>query len=121
MANVFKDQAKFMQACGQTVGTYNLRQLDLYIGLVGEEFDELLQAQRDGDKVEILDALLDIIVVAVGGIHSLGVDAEEGWAEVNNSNLAKIDPETGLVRKREDGKVLKPEGWQPPDLGKLFS
>ena len=32
------------------------------------------------------------------------------------TNFAKIDPDTGKVRKREDGKVLKPEGWQPPNL-----
>jgi hypothetical protein len=35
------------------------------------------------------------------------------------TNFAKIDHETGKVRKREDGKVLKPIGWEPPALGQF--
>jgi predicted HAD superfamily Cof-like phosphohydrolase len=49
-------------------------------------------------------------------LHSFGADAEGGWKEVMRTNFAKIDHETGKVRKREDGKVLKPVGWTPPDL-----
>jgi hypothetical protein len=37
-----------------------------------------------------------------------------------NTNFAKIDAETGKVRKREDGKVLKPEGWQAPKLAQFI-
>jgi predicted HAD superfamily Cof-like phosphohydrolase len=54
--------------------------------------------------------------VTIGAIHSLGVDGEGAWDEVMRTNFAKIDTETGKVRKREDGKVLKPEGWLPPEL-----
>ena len=46
----------------------------------------------------------------------MGADAEGAWREVMRTNFAKIDPATGLVHKREDGKVIKPQGWQPPDL-----
>jgi predicted HAD superfamily Cof-like phosphohydrolase len=46
----------------------------------------------------------------------MGSDAEGAWKEVMSTNFAKIDRETGKVRKREDGKVLKPVGWVPPDL-----
>jgi predicted HAD superfamily Cof-like phosphohydrolase len=46
----------------------------------------------------------------------MGADAEGAWKEVIATNFAKIDLETGKVRKREDGKVLKPIGWTPPDL-----
>ena len=46
----------------------------------------------------------------------MGVDAEAAWNEVMRTNFAKIDPETGKVNKRKDGKVLKPEGWEPPKL-----
>jgi predicted HAD superfamily Cof-like phosphohydrolase len=46
----------------------------------------------------------------------MGADAEGAWNEVMRSNLAKIDLESGRVLKREDGKVLKPEGWTPPWL-----
>jgi predicted HAD superfamily Cof-like phosphohydrolase len=45
-----------------------------------------------------------------------GYKVDEAWAEVARSNLAKIDPTTGKVTKRADGKVLKPEGWTPPNL-----
>jgi predicted HAD superfamily Cof-like phosphohydrolase len=56
------------------------------------------------------------MVVTVGAIHSAGFDGEGGWKEVMRSNFDKIDKETGMVRKREDGKVLKPVGWSAPDL-----
>jgi hypothetical protein len=46
----------------------------------------------------------------------MGADAEGAWNEVMRSNLDKIDPETGTVLKRDDGKVLKPDGWTPPWL-----
>ena len=49
-------------------------------------------------------------------IHSGGFDAEGAWKEVMRTNFAKIDKDTGKVRKREDGKVLKPTGWTAPDL-----
>jgi predicted HAD superfamily Cof-like phosphohydrolase len=38
------------------------------------------------------------------------------WEEVKRSNLDKIDYETGKVIRRADGKILKPEGWTPPNL-----
>lgn len=115
MPNLFANQAIFMQACDQTVGQYNQKQFDLYTDLIEEEFTELKEATTPIDQ---LDALLDIIVVSIGAIHSLGADAEGAWNEVMRSNYAKIDWETKKVRKRADGKVLKPEGWTPPDLAK---
>lgn len=116
MSNVFNDQHKFMKACGQSVDKFDRNQFELYRNLIKEEAEELEVACRDDDRVEMLDALLDIIVVAVGALHSLGVDAEGGWKEVMRSNFDKVDPTTGRVRKREDGKVLKPVGWEPPRL-----
>jgi predicted HAD superfamily Cof-like phosphohydrolase len=132
MSNVFRDQAKFMKACEQTVGESNEDQFKLYLKLIKEEYNELLEAQglnqnldRIGylpvDKVETLDALIDIMVVTVGALQSLGVDAEGAWKEVMSTNFAKIDSLTGRVRKREDGKVMKPIGWQPPELSKYIN
>ena len=60
-------------------------------------------------------------MVAIGAIHSGGFDAEGAWREVMNTNFAKIDRETSKVRKRDDGKVLKPLGWQPPNLKPFVS
>lgn len=116
MTNPFRDQEKFMRACDQTVDKFNGTQFDMYCALIEEEHKELKQALADNDDVEVLDALLDILVVTIGAIHSLGADGEGGWKEVMRTNFAKIDRETGKVRKREDGKVLKPLGWTPPDL-----
>ena len=121
MSNPFRDQAKFMNACGQTVGERNQDQFDLYLKLIKEEVDELQTAVDQNDRVEQLDALIDIMVVTVGAVQSLGVDAEGAWKEVMSTNFSKIDSLTGRVRKREDGKVLKPTGWQPPELAKYIN
>ena len=121
MTNPFRDQEKFMQACDQTVGEYNEDQYKLYLDLMEEEWKELKAALVLNDPVEQLDALLDFIVVTAGAIHSAGFDGEGGWKEVMRTNFAKIDRETGKVRKREDGKVLKPLGWTPPNLKPFVS
>ena len=124
MTNPFRDQEKFMRACDQSVDG-DEKQFDMYVDLIREEYKELLVAQglndnhkrvNEIDPVETLDALIDIIVVTIGAIHSMGADAEGAWKEVMRTNFAKIDKETGKVRKREDGKVLKPVGWEPPNL-----
>ncbi len=117
MTNPFRDQEKFMRACDQSVNEYNEAQYKLYCDLIEEEYnDEFKAALAANDRVEQLDALIDILVVTIGAIHSAGFDAEGAWKEVMKTNFAKIDKETGKVRKREDGKVLKPQGWTPPEL-----
>ena len=131
MTNPFRDQEKFMRACDQSVDGSNYDQFKMYLKLIKEEFDELQVAHgidpetgeqvRPSDPVETLDALLDILVVTIGAIHSAGFDGEGGWKEVMRTNFAKIDKETGKVRKREDGKVLKPLGWTPPDLNSFIT
>ena len=115
--NPFEDQAQFMTACGHTVSEWNEEQFNLYTGLIAEEVEELWTANGAADPVACLDALIDIMVVAIGAMHSLGADAEGAWREVMRTNRAKIDPDTGAVRRRvSDGKILKPPGWQPPVL-----
>lgn len=115
MTNPFRDQEKFMKACDQSV-TGNEAQYEMYRNLITEEYKELQEAVNANDRKEQLDALIDILVVTIGAIHSAGFDAEGAWKEVMKTNFAKIDKETGKVRKREDGKVLKPVGWTPPEL-----
>jgi predicted HAD superfamily Cof-like phosphohydrolase len=116
VTNPFRDQEKFMRACDQSVEGFNQEQFKLYLSLIEEEFKELQVAVNNSDQVETLDALIDILVVTIGTIHSMGSDAEGAWKEVMSTNFAKIDKDTGKVRKREDGKVLKPTGWEPPNL-----
>lgn len=113
MTNPFRDQEKFMNACDQTTDRENQNQYALYLKLINEEVEELHDSKtREGD----LDALIDILVVTIGALHSIGCDAEGAWKEVMRTNFAKIDKDTGKVNKREDGKVLKPDGWTPPQL-----
>jgi len=120
MTNPFRDQDKFMTACEQTISGMNDDQFRLYAKLITEEYDELQVAIANKDAVETLDALVDILVVTIGAINSMGADAEGAWREVMASNLAKIDRQLGKVRRREDGKILKPVGWEPPKLAKFL-
>jgi len=114
--SVFHDQAAFMHAFGQTTTEDNEAQSCLYLNLILEEVDELRTAIDTADDVEQFDAILDIMVVCIGYGLSRGFPMPDGWAEVMRSNFAKVDPTTGTVRKRDDGKILKPEGWTPPNL-----
>ena len=117
MTNPFADIERFGSACDQEPNEANYR---MYLALIQEEYQELQDAVKAYDKVEQLDALVDILVVTMGAIRAAGWDGEAAWKEVMDTNFAKIDPTTGKVRKREDGKVLKPEGWKPPELAKFI-
>tara|TARA_B100000902_G_C27001641_1_gene760177 strand:+ start:273 stop:632 length:360 start_codon:yes stop_codon:yes gene_type:complete len=118
MTNPFKDIETFGTACDQPASEANYK---MYLDLIREETEELEEAIQNNDKVEQLDALVDILVVTMGAIRAAGWDGEGAWREVMDTNFAKIDPETGKVRKREDGKVLKPEGWKAPELEKFLT
>ena len=116
MTNPFKDVDTFGTACDQPPSEENYA---MYLDLIDEEYIELQKALRTHDKVEQLDALVDILVVTVGAIRAAGWDGEAAWKEVMDTNFAKIDPVTGKVNKRADGKVLKPEGWVAPALAQF--
>ena len=107
----------FQTACDQTPSEENAI---LYHKLMNEEFNEFLKAYQDKDEVEQLDACMDLIWVTLGYCHMKGYDIRGAWNEVTTSNLWKIDASTGKVIRREDGKILKPEGWTPPDLTKFI-
>ena len=107
------DVSTFLRACDQEPCKENVK---LYETLIREEYHEFLNAVVGQDEVEQLDACMDMIWVILGYCHMKGYKVDAAWLEVARSNLAKINPQTGKVIKREDGKVLKPEGWKPPDL-----
>ena len=122
MTKVFTDVSVFLNAVGQNVPSKPIgatSQSDLYKKLIDEEYHEFLEAFYTKDTTEEIDACFDMIWVIVGYMKSRGWDCENVWDEGAKSNLSKIDPATGLVRRREDGKILKPEGWQPPDFSKF--
>ena len=120
MSKVFTDVSVFLNAVGQTVGKNNPEQASLYHNLIVEEYSEYIAARNANDDAEILDACFDMIWVIVGYMQSRGWDCEASWDEGAKSNLAKIDKATGkVIRRPEDGKILKPEGWKPPDFAKF--
>jgi len=122
MSKVFSDVHVFMNSAGQDIPPFNAnrsKQSDLYMKLIEEEYKELMDAEAVSDDTEICDACFDLMWVIVGYMKSRGWDCEEIWDEGAKSNLSKIDPVTMKVKRREDGKILKPEGWQPPDFAKF--
>jgi predicted HAD superfamily Cof-like phosphohydrolase len=111
--NMYNDVVKFIEACDQKPSQETF---ELYTKLIEEEFFEFMGADMDNDDVERLDACMDMIWVILGYCYVKGYNVEGAWQEVAKSNLFKIDSVTGKVIKRDDGKILKPEGWKPPNL-----
>lgn len=87
---------------------------ELRIKLLREEWEEYLEGEAADDIVEIADALADMVYIAYGTAVAYGIPLDKVFAEVHRSNMAKLVD--GKVIRREDGKVLKPEGWKPPDI-----
>jgi len=80
-----------------------------------EELREFGEAARHRDLPEIADALADLIYVTLGTAITYGIDLRPVWDEVQRANMAKVGGP-----KREDGKQLKPEGWEPPNIKKAL-
>ena len=87
----------------------------LRLDLIEEELDELQYGIDNQDMVEIADALTDLLYVVYGAGHAFGIDLDDCFKEVHKSNLSKLGPDFRPI-KREDGKVLKPDTYFPPDL-----
>lgn len=123
MTKVFTDVETFLNAVGQSVPPFVANESDqsrLYKKLIDEEYGEFIEAWDANDDVEKIDACFDMIWVIVGYMKSRGWDCDAIWDEGSQSNLAKIDPTSGkVIRRPEDGKILKPEGWRPPDFTKF--
>lgn len=111
--------ADFHAAMGQPVGDTSkpaLVEHRLRLGLIFEECEELREAIERDDLVEAIDGACDLIYVVLGTMVSAGVDLAPFFDEVHRSNMAKVGG-----KRREDGKILKPEGWMPPDIAGLLA
>lgn len=97
----------------------NEEERKLRIKLLREEFEEYLEGEENNDLVEIADALADLIYIACGTAVSYGIPLDVVFDEVHRSNMAKLV--NGKPIYREDGKVLKPEGWTPPDVERIIT
>ena len=95
--------------------------LNLRFNLMKEENEEYLQAAKEGDLVEIADALGDMLYILFGTIlkHGLQDKIEDVFLEIQRSNMSKLDKD-GKPIYREDGKVLKSGLYFKPDIKKIL-
>jgi predicted HAD superfamily Cof-like phosphohydrolase len=119
--------ADFNQAFGNEIANQPMSQDDIgteleemLFGLIGEEMDELSDARQARDLLGIIDALQDLKYVIYGYELRLGISSEEHFAEVHYANMRKLGPDGKPIR-RDDGKIIKPEGWTGPDHGELLA
>ena len=104
----------------ESPGLSSNEMIELRIKLLREEVEEYAEAALSGDLVEVLDALADIGYILAGTIINHGMQNiyDDAFDEVHRSNMAKLVD--GKVLRRDDGKVMKPEGWQPPQLAQFL-
>ena len=112
----------FMQTFGQEVKSkpsFSSEKInDLRYNLIKEELDELKQAMKDKDLLEVADALTDILYVTYGAGIAFGIDLDKCFEEVQNSNMSKLG-EDGKPIYNEAGKVMKGPNYFKPDLSKF--
>lgn len=116
----FQDVLNFHKQFGCYIGS-TPKQPDadnavLRMRLIQEEFSELKGSLLLADMPSIADGIVDLIYVLVGTAICYGIDVRPIWNAVHEANMKKTGG--GM---REDGKVLKPEGWQPPDVEGLLT
>ena len=119
----FKDVKNFMATYGQEIKNKsefpNDKITKLRIDLIQEELDELKEAIKEKDIVEVADALTDILYVTYGAGHSFGIDLDQCFAEVQRSNMSKLDI-NGKPIFNENGKVMKGPNYFQPNLKKYL-
>ena len=120
----FNKVGTFMKTFGQEVKTKPSFSSDkinkLRIDLIKEELDELQEAMKNNDLLEVADALTDILYVTYGAGHAFGIDLDKCFEEVQNSNMSKLGKK-GEPIYNEFGKVMKGPNYFKPDLSKFVS
>ena len=120
----FDKVGTFMKTFGQEVKTKPSFRTDkinkLRIDLIKEELEELKEAMQKKDLLEVADALTDILYVTYGAGHSFGIDLDECFNEVQNSNMSKLGKD-GKPIYNESGKVMKGPNYFKPNLKKFIS
>ena len=114
----------FMKTFGQDVKNKPSFSTDkinkLRMDLIKEELDELTEAMKNKDLLEVADALTDILYVTYGAGHAFGIDLDKCFDEVQSSNMSKLD-EDGKPIYNESGKVMKGPNYFKPDLSKFVN
>ena len=120
----FNKVGTFMKTFGQEVKSKPSFSSDkinkLRIDLIKEELDELQEAMKNNNLLEVADALTDILYVTYGAGHAFGINLDKCFEEVQNSNMSKLD-ENGKPIYNESGKVMKGPNYFKPDLSKFVS
>ncbi|MDC0445225.1 nucleoside triphosphate pyrophosphohydrolase family protein [Candidatus Pelagibacter sp.] len=120
----FNKVGTFMKTFGQEVKSkpsFSSNKINkLRIDLIKEELDELQEAMKNNDLLEVADALTDILYVTYGAGHAFGIDLDKCFDEVQNSNMSKLG-ENGEPIYNESGKVMKGPNYFKPDLSKFVS
>ncbi len=118
----FQKVKKFMQTFGQEVKlkpSFSSEKInELRYNLIKEELEELKQAMTSKDLLEVADALTDILYVTYGAGHAFGIDLDNCFEEVQNSNMSKLGKD-GKPIFNEAGKVMKGPNYHKPDLSKF--
>jgi predicted HAD superfamily Cof-like phosphohydrolase len=89
----------------------------LAASLIKEEAREAYLAVRAGGLPDIAQELADLVWVAYGAAELHGIDLDRALGEVGDANMRKV---AGGVRRRADGKILKPDGWVGPDMAAVI-
>ena len=114
----------FMKTFGQEVKdkpSFSTDKINkLRIDLIKEELQELTEAMKNKDLLEVADALTDILYVTYGAGHAFGIDLDKCFEEVQNSNMSKLD-KNGKPIYNDEGKVMKGPNYFKPDLSKFVS
>ena len=87
---------------------------------MSEELEELKNARKSKDLLEVADALTEILDVTYGAGHAFGINLDKCFDEVQNSNMSKLGSD-GKPIYNESGKVMKGPDYFKPDLSKYLS
>ena len=119
----FNKVGTFMKTFGQEVKTKPSFSSDkinkLRIDLIKEELDELQEAMKNNNLLEVADALTDILYVTYGAGHAFGINLDKCFDEVQDSNMSKLDENKQPIYS-ENGKVMKGPNYYPPNLKKII-
>ena len=118
MKTMFEMVRDFHTAFGQRVGEKpelpSYEERELRIRLMKEEVNEYNKAEDNSDITNLAVELADIIYIACGTAVSYGIPLDEVFNAIHSANMNKLVD--GKVIRREDGKIKKPDGWQPADI-----
>jgi predicted HAD superfamily Cof-like phosphohydrolase len=118
MSNMFQEVKKFQTAVGQNVSEVpyfpDENERVLRRKLLKEEVEEYFEGEDKDDLENVAKELADIIYIVCGTAASYGIPLDRVFNEVHRSNMEKLVD--GKVVRRDDGKILKPEGWTAPDI-----